>query len=251
MSYLYNSHPRVTKLFTLGSGCILVVSAWLLGDSDLQVRTQTPSAQSALPRMPLTFVPVPRDGIDLARVDGPTSRFQAHAPGMAFFFETGAVQLLPSANPPSLGSIAGVSVIGTEYSEAVAEQPRGVTLRFLGSAPTTRLRGGTQLQGKVSYLLGNDPGSWSTNLPTFSSITYNGLYKGTSLTYAWEGNRLKGTYTLSRGADPEVLHWRYEDAQAVELDGGSLVITLHATCGETIPARLTEAAPVAWQDIEG
>ena len=35
-----------------------------------------------------------------------------------------------------------------------------------------------ELEGKVNYLLGNDPAAWRTDIPTFGRVTYQDIYPG-------------------------------------------------------------------------
>src|SRR5207245_821727 len=93
-----------------------------------------------------------------------------------------------------------------------------VRMRFLGANQEACLQEEEPLPGKVNYLLGNDPSKWHTDLPTYKGIRYSSLYPGVSLTYSGEARRLKGIYTISPGADPGVIKWRYEGASGVKVD---------------------------------
>lgn len=145
-------------------------------------------------------------------------------------------------------------------------------IQFLNAQPAPQISGGGELPGKVNYLLGSDPVGWRTNLPTYSSITYTGLYPGVDLTYEGTGGRLKGTYIVAPGVDSSLIRWRYkgakQGAEGVRVDaGGNLQIVVagvdvdananadanNATTNttNTTNTTLTEAAPVAWQEIGG
>jgi hypothetical protein len=72
------------------------------------------------------------------------------------------------------------------------------------------------------------------------------LYAGIDLRYDGTGGTLKGTYRVAPAADPQQIRWRYEGAQNVAIAAnGDLQIPVAAD------QTLTEAAPVAWQDIAG
>ncbi|MGA7733178.1 MAG: SBBP repeat-containing protein, partial [Chloroflexia bacterium] len=97
----------------------------------------------------------------------------------------------------------------------------------------------------------SDPAAWHTDVPLFSQITYRDLYNGIDLTYSGEQGRLKGTYTVAPGANPLTIAWRYEGTSAPATDEqGNLIITLNSVLSSQ-SSVLTEAAPVAWQEIEG
>src|SRR5436309_775869 len=74
------------------------------------------------------------------------------------------------------------------------------------------LSAGDPMTGRVNYFLGNDPAKWRTNVATYRTLTYGGLYPGVDLAYGGQGRRLKGTYTVAPGADPTQIRWRYEGA---------------------------------------
>src|SRR5437870_4538885 len=127
-------------------------------------------------------------------------------------------------------------------------------MRFLGANQEACLQEEEPLPGKVNYLLGNDPSKWHTDLPTYKGIRYSSLYPGVSLTYSGEARRLKGTYTVSPGADPGIIKWRYEGASSVKVDsGGNLQITISGSkpkaSEKSEGSTLTELAPSAWQEI--
>jgi uncharacterized repeat protein (TIGR01451 family) len=190
-------------------------------------------------RLPLSFVP------NQGQTD-PSVRFQAHGAGGTLFFTPNEVVLsLP------IDSVAS----------ATNDQPGSVLrLHFESANPAPDITGTQRLPGIANYFIRNDPASWRTNLPTYGSIIYRGVYPGIDLTYdgtAEASGRsflLKGTYTVAAGADPGRIRWRYAGAAGVRVDetSGDLLISL-ATSGPGVDAqpKVVEHAPVAWQSIEG
>jgi beta propeller repeat protein len=162
----------------------------------------------------------------------PAVRFVTHAAGGTLsFLPTEVALTLESAPPAAPGPPA-------------APAPTTVRLQFLGAGAAT-ITGGAELPGKVNYLLGNDQAHWRTNLPTYGDIRYQDLYPGITLSYAGQAGRLKGTYSVAPGADPARIRWRYTGTgTAVDAQGNLQIAVPGASAG----ARLTEAAPVAWQD---
>ena len=133
-------------------------------------------------------------------------------------------------------------------AEVVLGAPAGtrrgpVRVRFAHSSAAVELTATKRLAGSVNYLVGNDPTWWRRDVPTFAELRYGGLWSGIDLSYEGTMRALKGTYTVAPGADPSLIVWRYEGADAVRLDAasGSLVVTAG---GRTV----TEQAPVAWQE---
>jgi len=107
--------------------------------------------------------------------------------------------------------------------------------------------------GKINYFIGNDPSKWSTDVSTYASTHYEGLYPGIDLKYEGTGGQLKGTYTVAPGADPALIRWRYAGAESVRIDeAGNMQVMLSGDGNGTIgEITVTEQAPLAWQEIGG
>jgi hypothetical protein len=135
--------------------------------------------------------------------------------------------------------------------QRAAASPPGTTvqLRFLDANPAARLVGLNPQPGAVNYLTGNQPSQWRKNIPTYAGLQYEQLYPGIDLHYEGTVGQLKGTYRLAPGADPARIRWRYDGAQATQVDPstGELRITLAAPQ----PVTLIEQTPVAWQEVGG
>lgn len=142
--------------------------------------------------------------------------------------------------------------------EQVAFLPDGVMLslpgtaddlrvQFLDTRPVDTLRGIQQQPGRVHYLYGSDPASWSTNLPTYAGLAYDRIYPGIDLYYEGTDAGLKSTFVVAPGADSARIRWHYAGVERVQHDGASGDLLLHMRDGSV----LTEHAPVAWQQING
>ncbi len=164
-------------------------------------------------------------------------RYQVRAPGGWLYFTNSEVALVLDARAAAAGKGAAPAA------------PAAVRMQFVAPADAT-LSAAERLPGTVSYLRGSDPAGWQTNLPTYGAIRYARLYPGVDLAYTGSDGRLKGTYIVAPGADPAQIRWRYAGAAGVQVDGaGNLQIAV-ATEGTAAPAgtRVTELAPVAWQE---
>jgi len=124
-------------------------------------------------------------------------------------------------------------------------RPTDVRLSFEGASRRGSLQAGQRLAGSANYLIGDDPSRWRTDVPTYASVLYTGLYQGVDLRYDGGGSRLKGTYTVAPGTDPEIIRWRYSGAESLAIGPqGELLVS---SGGWTV----SESAPVAWQEIGG
>ena len=201
-----------------------------------------PGPLLAHPAYPLLFEP------NAGQAD-PSARFLAHSSGGILFFTPAEVTLLRSTHEAAPDSPRPSAFWLAPQIDA--PQPDLVRMRFLGADPQVDIAHGADTPARVNYLLGNDPAQWRTALPTYSHITYNGLYHGIDLRYEGNSASLKGTYTLSAGTDPTVIRWRYDTAQSLSIDAeGNLHVTLKSKIGNP-KSEITERAPVAWQEIGG
>lgn len=193
-----------------------------------------------LSRQPLAFVP------NAGQTD-PLVRFQAQGMGGSIFFTPGEVVLVLPTAPDRA---AGDSPLSLDALQRTPPQPRPtalVSLRFDGANLSAPVRADDKLPGVLNIIEGTDPSKWHTNLPSYGSITYQGIYDGIDLHYAGSDGRLKGTYRVLAGADPAQIRWRYPGSSGVQITGaGDLQIGLPSA-----QAPLFERSPIAWQEING
>ena len=181
------------------------------------------------------------------------SRVLFHALGSAtplFFARQEVVFPLPS--PGRAAKLSGDLLVQGESVRDTPSDSAILHLRFEGANPEARVVGEDQLTGIVNYFIGNDPSKWRTNVPTYGSITYEGLYPGIDLVYDGREGILKGTYIVAPGADTGDIRWRYDGASSVDIANGELLISVTETReAATVAHRLVERKPVAWQTVAG
>jgi hypothetical protein len=188
---------------------------------------------SHLPGVPLVFEP------NVGQTD-PSVRFVTRVPGGTHFFTLSEVVM--SLQPPREADKA--------HDALSPGAPSVVRMSFVGASPLATLTQGSPSPAKVSYFLGNDPALWHADTPAYGSVLYSGLYEGIDLRYEGTSSRLKGTYTVTAGADPTQIRWRYSGAQSVTLDGAALRIGVGSADGSARQV-LIEDAPIAWQEVGG
>ncbi len=142
-------------------------------------------------------------------------------------------------------SQATIGFAATEVAFALPDTT--LRLQFQGANADTNITGTQPLPGVVNYFHGNDPQQWRTDVPTYAGITYDQLYPGITLRYDEHDGNVKGTYTVAPGADPTQIQWRYTGAQHVTIAPATGDLRVAVTNDHL----LTEAAPVAWQTIDG
>jgi hypothetical protein len=103
-----------------------------------------------------------------------------------------------------------------------------------------------ELEGKVNYFIGNDPALWRTNIPTFAEVVYRDVYPGIDLVYSGEQRRLKYTFHLEPGADPNQIKMIYDGIEGLWIDDDTGELVIQTEWGE-----MRDAKPLAYQEISG
>src|ERR1022692_533603 len=153
---------------------------------------------AAFAHAPLRFEPLPNSGEYLVR--------------------TGVSQIMVAAGGARFGqSPIQMRFVGATHAKASALDP---------------------LPMRTSYLIGNDPGKWRTDVPSYSRVRYTNVYPGVDLLYHGEGDRLEYDFELAAHADPRRLRLRFEGADHISIDRG----------GNLLVGSLRLNRPVAYQD---
>ena len=127
------------------------------------------------------------------------------------------------------------------------ELERETVLRIdhIGGSGEPQVIAQQELPGKVNYFIGNDPGSWRTNIATYARVKYRDVYPGVDLVYYGNDGQLEYDFVVAPGADPASIGLGFAGANDTQVDAaGDLV--LHAGGGD---ARLRR--PVLYQEANG
>ena len=119
-----------------------------------------------------------------------------------------------------------------------------VKLDFVNANPNVRPVGQEPTAAVISYFKGPRE-KWTTGLPTYASLVYRDLWPGIDLVYTGTGSRLKYTFVVQPGADPNQIKLAYRGASGVRInDEGQLEIS-------TPLGGFQEDKPYAYQEVEG
>jgi hypothetical protein len=119
-----------------------------------------------------------------------------------------------------------------------------VKLDFVGANPDAKPRGADQTPAVVSYFKG-DKADWKTEIPTYSRVIYTDLWPGIDLAYTGAGGRLKYTFVVHPGADPDAIRLAYRGATTVRpTEEGRLAV-------QTPVGGFEEQAPYVYQEVDG
>ena len=117
-------------------------------------------------------------------------------------------------------------------------------LDFVGANRLVRPRGEKQTQASFSYFSGPRE-NWNTGLRTYNRIVYPDLWPGIDLTYEGTLNRMKYTFVVRPGADPNRTRLAYRGADRVAINPrGALEVS-------TRLATFQDEKPVSFQRPNG
>jgi Beta-propeller repeat len=127
------------------------------------------------------------------------------------------------------------------------KQPRisALRIKWTGANSRPEMTAEHELQGKVNYLIGNDPTRWHTNLPTYARVRYRGLFPGTDAVFYGSNGQLEYDLVVAPGADIRKIGLTFEGAVSmVRESNGDLVLKL-------AEGEVRQHRPRAYQEIGG
>jgi hypothetical protein len=126
-----------------------------------------------------------------------------------------------------------------------AGEQTGLGLVFEGSLNTATLSGEGKRSGTYNFFMGSEVQQWQTNVPTYGSLLYSGLYEGVDLRVRENASQLEYDLLLAPGADLEQVVIRAEGSSGMDIGGdGSLII-------QTDNGPLRQTPPKTWQVLPG
>jgi len=121
---------------------------------------------------------------------------------------------------------------------------RFARLQFLGANRLARPQGQGEMEGKVNYLIGNDPAKWRAQVPVYSSVQVAQLYPGIDLLYYGNQHQLEYDITVSPDAEPTAIAMRFEGLDHLVInDQGEMVVSLGGS-------EMHQRQPVIYQMID-
>ncbi len=120
-------------------------------------------------------------------------------------------------------------------------------MRLVGSDPAAAATPGTPLPGHTNYLTGRDPAGWRTHVPTYTGVTYSGVWPGVDVVYQGDRRRLRHDFVVAPGTDPSTIAVAF-DAGA---DGVGDVPTVDPATGDLLVGDARLSRPTVYQDVDG
>jgi uncharacterized protein (TIGR03437 family) len=119
-----------------------------------------------------------------------------------------------------------------------------VKLDFVDANSNVQPEGQEPTAAVISYFKGPRQ-EWATGLPTCTSLVYRDLWPGIDLVYTGTGSRLKYTFLVQPGADPDLIKLAYSGATNVRInDDGQLEVI-------TPVESFAEDKPYVYQEVDG
>jgi len=104
---------------------------------------------------------------------------------------------------------------------------------------------GEMLAGLTNYFVGNNPTKWHSNVPQYSSVSYEDVYPGVKMVFHGQQRQLEFDFVVASGADPARIGLGFSGAHRLSTDGqGNLILTSSA-------GSLLVHKPVAYQEENG
>lgn len=195
-------------------------------------QTSEPAEQQTLAaygELPLSFE------VNQGQVD-PEVRFLSRGSGSTLFLTP--TEMVLALRTPAL-------MPANQDGDHEVVQGSAVRMRLVGANPNPVVTGGEALPGRVNYLLGNDPGRWRTDIPTYSNVRYQQVYPGVDLVGYGKQYQLEYDFVVAAGADPSAITLAFAGASRIDVDDtGDLVL-------QTAAGEVRHRKPVIYQDVDG
>ena len=176
------------------------------------------------------------------------ARIAAAYGNLPLSFEANQGQSLPDVKFLSRGDGYTLFLTRTEtvldLSKSVARHTE-LRMKLFGANSVPRMTGFEELPGKSNYFIGNDPGKWRTNIPTYAKVRYESVYPGIDLVYYGKQRQLEYDFVVAPGSDPRTIRFTIDEEDIPHIDDqGDLVLGVDKSA-------LRMRRPVVYQEISG
>jgi hypothetical protein len=162
-------------------------------------------------------------------------------------FEQNRGQASAATNFRARGAGYTLSLSATEASFLLArgsdESSTVLRMNLVGANPRAAVHGLNELEGKVNYLIGNDPAKWRTNIGTFGRVRYSEVYPGIDVVYYGNQRQLEYDFVVAPGSDPRAIALQFDGAPRIEVEAATGDLLLGV--GET---TIRQHTPIVYQE---
>ena len=235
----------------LGVGVVSGLAGFVLSLTPAMPPRASPSGEhseqqrlaEAYGQLPLYFIE------NQGQLDSQVSYYIQGRDKSIYFTPAGVTFALRGPDPEALEEESPVSRIsypaGSRWVRGVskAAQRWVVKLDFVGANADVRPRGEELTPAVVSYFKGRRE-EWKVGLGTYASLVYEDLWPGIDLVYRGTVSRLKYTFLVHPGADPEQIRLAYRGAEVKLNPRGQLQVSTPA-------GGFADDKPYAYQEDDG
>ena len=136
---------------------------------------------------------------------------------------------------------------GVSEGNIPTRSAKSATIRFvpLGANSNPEITAEGLQECKVNYLMGNDSEKWKTNIPTYKSVVYKGIYKNVDMRFYGNNRQLEYDIIINPGASPSRIQLLCDGVEDLRITGeGDLEISLKE-------GNLIQKKPYVYQEIDG
>jgi hypothetical protein len=120
-----------------------------------------------------------------------------------------------------------------------------LSMKLVGANAQAQVKGLDPLDGKVSYFLGDNPESWTTDVVSYKKVEYAQVYPGIDLLYYGNQEQLEYDFKLAAHADYKNIALNFSGAENITIaSNGDLIL-------QTASGDVHHKRPYAYQEIDG
>lgn len=134
-------------------------------------------------------------------------------------------------------------VHGYHSNEEMWLPMHAIKIRYVNSNSPSKIEGYKPSPTNYNYYLGEKE-HWAENVKSFPLIWAQEIYTRIDLEHFVQEGNYKYNWKVKPGADPNQIQWELQGQDSLKLKNG--VLEIHTSVG-----KLVEAAPIAWQTIDG
>ncbi len=214
------SRTKALLLFIVG--CVFIFASGRAEGPGRYKPAGRPSASMAahLLEFPLSFVP---NVGQMAGDFGHQVDFFSAGRGYSLFLTSSQAVLAmrTDARRGERGRRPGAKGTAPEVRTAV------LRMKLENANPQAGASGMDELPGKSNYFIGNNPGRWRTDVPTYARVKYQNVYPGVDLTFYGNQSHLEFDFAVAPQADPGRIKLALEGATRLTTNAqGDLIVEI-------------------------
>jgi len=137
------------------------------------------------------------------------------------------------------------SEISASQSQNKSLQSETIKLSPVGANRDPEIAANNMQEGKVNYLIGNDPEKWKASIPTYQSIVYKNIYENIDMKFYGNNRQMEYDIILKPGADLSRVKLAYEGTEGLSItEDGCMEIALKG-------GKVVQNKPYCYQVIDG